>query len=331
MDFSLRANRLLRAPAVCGLVLMSATAVLYLPHVHRAAFVYEDLNDANTLYREDGWRQDLHDLRTRPARWLTGVTYRLAGPYPRGQHLVNLVVHLLNGLLLAAVVRRYASAWAAVVAAGAFWLHPVAAEAVAYSSARGDLLLTSFLLVGLWACAAERPWLAWLSAAGAVLAKESGVAVWLALPVAGWAAWPARWRWVWAATCLVPVAAALSALPPGAYPVPTALSVGTSVAQFAAVSTWVAWPVGLTILPAWGWLTPQVARTALLLAAIAVIWILALRTYAAARVAAVVGLLALPRLVVPLAEGWHAHHLYAPLAVLLGSAAAWLFPKESVE
>ncbi len=76
------------------------------------------------------------------------VDVELFGLRPAGHHAVNLLLHIAVTLLFAWLL--YAGTgqgWAAVLAAALFSVHPLRVEAVAWISARKDLLSTLFLLL----------------------------------------------------------------------------------------------------------------------------------------------------------------------------------------
>lgn len=127
-----------------------------------AGFVYED---ANRIAAFPGWNW-------RPNRFLSDVTWwAQAGQSALPFHVVNLLVHCVNAVLVACLAR----AWHVSVFAGAlFLLHPLPLFAAGYLQGRPDLLMTMGVLVALL----SRGWL--LTALGMALAltsKESGVVV----------------------------------------------------------------------------------------------------------------------------------------------------------
>jgi tetratricopeptide (TPR) repeat protein len=72
--------------------------------------------------------------------------YSLAGP--AGHHLVNVLFHAANAVLLLWVLYRMTGAfWAAALAAALFALHPLRVESVAWMTERKDVL---FMFFGLW-------------------------------------------------------------------------------------------------------------------------------------------------------------------------------------
>lgn len=109
---------------------------------------------------------------------------------PFGFHLTNLLLHLVNCLLVAAVAQRFWPGGAAPLLAGmVFALHPVQSEAVAWVSGRDDLLVVAFLLAA-WLSrmryqkTGDKTWLG--TALGlfslALLSKETAAAFPLLLP-----------------------------------------------------------------------------------------------------------------------------------------------------
>jgi hypothetical protein len=114
---------------------------------------------------------------------------------PRGFHLTNLLLHLLNALLVFALATRClrqkgtpATAFAALFAAALFSLHPLRVESVAWITQRRDLLGATFSLLSVLAYlrafdrASSRGRPLWFSISlafltFALLSKASGVSV----------------------------------------------------------------------------------------------------------------------------------------------------------
>ncbi len=107
-----------------------------------------------------------------PVTWVSMLLdYELFELEPWGHHLSALVYHIVNTLLLFAVLNRMTRApWASALVAALFALHPLHVESVAWASQRKDLLSTLFGLLAIWAYAgyAARPGL-WRYAAVAGL------------------------------------------------------------------------------------------------------------------------------------------------------------------
>lgn len=306
-------------PAVGLVVLMLAMTALYVPHVQSAGFVYEDRNNIQNTYAPwAGVPDEVASIVLKPARALTSAVQRVIGFDEVRQHRASLVLHLLTGLVLWRVALALLSPWAAVVAAGMFWLAPWQVEAVAYAAARADVLLTLAVLLGAWAVLAGRLWLAFAAAVAAVLAKESGVAAWMLLPAFAWwlgDRWPWRWARTWTATGLVGALVALRTL-------------DTHAATWRTVPRGLRDLTALLLTPPWALSIdpPTASLWPLTLVTLAVAWGLVAAPRWTVLVAGGVLLAWLPRLVVPLAEGPHVHHLYLSLAVLSLGAGKLLSP-----
>lgn len=163
----MRSDRLVLAGVLLLTVLVYAQTVA-------APFVYEDGHWLQTAALEWGV----------PSRALTLWTFQFTGT-PDRAHLVSLGLHVVNGALLYAVAERLAGSTAALFAAVLCLLHPLNSEAVAYVGARGDLLLTTGLLLATLAALTLQTWrgIALLAAGVAVAAmsKELGL---IAVPLA---------------------------------------------------------------------------------------------------------------------------------------------------
>ncbi len=90
-----------------------------------------------------------------PLTWLSHmVDVQLFGLNPKGHHLTNLLLHVLNTILLYLFLARYtARLWPAAFVAALFAIHPLHVESVAWISERKDLLSTTFCILTLWAYA----------------------------------------------------------------------------------------------------------------------------------------------------------------------------------
>lgn len=155
------------------LLLVLVITVLAYHALDTAGFVYED-----THYQQ-GMTTDLTPTRNLPV-WSYRLNTWLSGANPWGFHAVNLSVHLVNTLLVF-VLASLIGAWP-VLAAAIFAWHPLQVEAVAYVSARPDLLMTTGVLVALIALVKAKEHPLWLGLVGlacvlAIDAKASGIAV----------------------------------------------------------------------------------------------------------------------------------------------------------
>lgn len=88
-----------------------------------------------------------------PVTWLSHMLdCQLFGVNAGRHHLVNLLFHLANTLLLFAVLRRMTGAfWRCALVAGLFALHPLHVESVAWVAERKDVLSTFFWILTVWA------------------------------------------------------------------------------------------------------------------------------------------------------------------------------------
>jgi protein O-mannosyl-transferase len=100
-----------------------------------------------------------------PLTWLSHMAdVELYGLSPRGHHATSVVIHLLNTLLLFAVLARATGEGVrSAVVAALFGVHPLHVESVAWISERKDVLSTLFAMLTLWAYVRfaetrSRPW-----------------------------------------------------------------------------------------------------------------------------------------------------------------------------
>jgi Tfp pilus assembly protein PilF len=104
-----------------------------------------------------------------PLTWMSYmIDYRFFGLEPKGYHLVNLLFHLANVLLLLLVLKRMTSRlgstqagslWRSTFVAALFAVHPLHVESVAWIAERKDVLSTFFwlLTMGAYALYSEKP------------------------------------------------------------------------------------------------------------------------------------------------------------------------------
>ena len=151
-------------PAFVAAILAIATIGAFWP-VTRAEFInYDDPQyvSANAhvltgLKRENvTWAFSVfYASNWHPLTWLSHMLdVALFGKGPGGPHCVNLALHVVNSLLLFALLRRMTGAhWRSVWVAGLFALHPLHVESVAWVSERKDVLSAFFFLLTLLAYA----------------------------------------------------------------------------------------------------------------------------------------------------------------------------------
>jgi tetratricopeptide (TPR) repeat protein len=121
-----------------------------------------------------------HAANWHPLTWLSHMLdHQLFGPGPGWMHLVNVLLHIANTLLLFAILKKMTGAlWPSAFVAAAFALHPMHVESVAWVAERKDVLSTFFLLLTLAAYAGyvKRPsvfryLIAWVLFAFGLMAK----------------------------------------------------------------------------------------------------------------------------------------------------------------
>jgi len=116
-------------------------------------YVYENQHVLNGL-TQDGiiWAFTTpHIGNWLPLTWLSFMLdHQLFGTNPGWMHLINLLLHIVNTLLLFAVLKKMTgSLWPSAFVAAAFALHPMHVESVAWITERKDVLSTLFLLLTL--------------------------------------------------------------------------------------------------------------------------------------------------------------------------------------
>lgn len=281
-----------------------------------------------------------------PPRSVSGLSLALTatvagdGAFPA--RLVNLLWHLLNGLLVGLVARPLLSRAAAVFAVGLFLLHPVQTETVAYVASRPELIAATFVLGALLAVEQQRVPLAGALAFGALLAKEFAITAVLLVPLFAWwhgQTWTLQQRLVWIvsvgalAICGV-VILHQRGLDGPYYGLPSLRYTGAQLAMlWRLLGLWpeaLIHPQALTIDHDWRWITPSLAVMAMacwawvLLAAHRHAW--PLWGFAAAWTLVSLSL----RLVLPIPDGLHERHLYTPSILWSLASGAVLFPRRTV-
>ena len=136
-----------------GLALFFVTLALFLPAMR---FDFVELDD-DTYVADNPWVQQgltrqsvawaftaTQENYWMPLTWLSFMAdSSLQGRSPAGYHRTNILLHALNVGLLFLVLRRLTGQrWASAVAAALFGWHPLCVEAVAWVTARKDVLST---------------------------------------------------------------------------------------------------------------------------------------------------------------------------------------------
>jgi Flp pilus assembly protein TadD len=186
--------------------------LVFLPALHARFVNWDDEATflTNTAYRGLGWSEIRWMFTTTwlghwsPLAWVTwSLNYVIGGLEPWGYHLGNLLLHAANVAVVWLIARRLLAsglgesltgltiALGATFAALVWGLHPLRAEAVAWASARRDLLCGLFYLLAVLAylrgvaggAGVERRWwgLSLLSFAAALASKSIAMTLPLSL------------------------------------------------------------------------------------------------------------------------------------------------------
>jgi protein O-mannosyl-transferase len=101
------------------------------------------------------WNDSFYASNWHPLTWLSHMLdWQMFGPLAGGHHMVSLLLHVLNTLLLLWFLRNVTrNLWASATVAALFALHPMHVESVAWASERKDVLSTLFWLATMLAYA----------------------------------------------------------------------------------------------------------------------------------------------------------------------------------
>ena len=154
---------------ICFVLAITTIAVFW--QVRNHEFISFDDNDYVTenRYVQDGitlkgivWAfSEPHAHNWHPLTWLSHMLdCQLFGLKPGLHHLVNVLFHVANSLLLFLVLYKMTNTpWQSAFVAGLFALHPLHVESVAWAAERKDVLSTFFwmLTMGAYVYYVERP------------------------------------------------------------------------------------------------------------------------------------------------------------------------------
>ena len=95
----------------------------------------------------------MHAANWHPLTWLSlMLDIQLFGPRPGALHLVNVLFHAVNAVLLFLILARMTGArWRSAFVAALFAIHPLHVESVAWVAERKDVLSVLFGLLTIWA------------------------------------------------------------------------------------------------------------------------------------------------------------------------------------
>ena len=108
----------------------------------KTGLTFDNIIWAFTSYHSSNWH---------PLTWLSHILdCHLFGLKPGWHHIVNLLFHIANTILLFAVLKRMTSAvWRSAFVAALFAIHPLHVESVAWIAERKDVLSTLFWLLAM--------------------------------------------------------------------------------------------------------------------------------------------------------------------------------------
>jgi len=148
--------------ALIGFALATVTVLVYLPMLWHGFVNYDDpdyitgnahvtsgLTWANVI-----WAFTTGDAANwHPLTWISHMTdWQLFGSNPAGHHLMNLLFHTANTLLLFLLLEKLTGAlWRSALVAALFAWHPLHVESVAWASERKDVLSAFFWMLTLLA------------------------------------------------------------------------------------------------------------------------------------------------------------------------------------
>jgi protein O-mannosyl-transferase len=165
-ETTLKSSELFSSPGkrtlILSLALVLLTVLTYLPvrsngfinfddnhyitenaHV-RAGLTWDTVKWAFTTYDAANWH---------PLTWLShALDSQLFGVNPAGPHLVSVLLHALNAVLLFLVLQILTGfTWRSLMVAALFAVHPLNVESVAWAAERKNVLSMLFFLLAIWA------------------------------------------------------------------------------------------------------------------------------------------------------------------------------------
>jgi tetratricopeptide (TPR) repeat protein len=152
-----------RLPLAFGILLFLLTWALYWPALDHE---FVDFDDAAYIFGNDTIKRGLSfdglywaffqlgssDTYWHPVTWISHmIDVDLFGLNPAGHHLVSILWHSVNALLLYALILRLKQPfWAAAFVSALFAWHPLQVDTVAWAAERKSLLAMFFWLLATW-------------------------------------------------------------------------------------------------------------------------------------------------------------------------------------
>ena len=156
--------------AICCLLVLGAAMVFVQTARHGFVdcddneYVYQNFNIQHGLTAASAWWAvtQAHSANWHPLTWISHTIdwqafgawdadlRRYVASWPGGHHLVSLLLHATNAVLLFLILQRLTGAtWPSAVVAALFVIHPLRVESVAWVTGRKDLLSGLFFLLTL--------------------------------------------------------------------------------------------------------------------------------------------------------------------------------------
>jgi Flp pilus assembly protein TadD len=107
---------------------------------------FSDADDIPTIV-ENPHIQDFSRSWLNPHSLLNSIAYRISGYHPLSYHLISVIIHCINVILVFAFLSLYFKTQASFLASALFAVHPIHTEAVAWVSGRPYALMALFILV----------------------------------------------------------------------------------------------------------------------------------------------------------------------------------------
>jgi protein O-mannosyl-transferase len=271
-------------PMLLGALLVLATLLLYGRVTHHEFLEFDDssyvtrnihvktgLNRSNVVWAFTGF----HEANWHPLTWISHMAdCQLFGLNSGAQHIVNVLLHAANVLLLFLLLQKATGAlWRSFLVAILFAVHPLNVETVAWIAQRKSLLSTFFSLLAIAAYGwyVQRPgWKRYLSVAGAfalaLMSKPMAVSLPLVLllidywPLERYKDLPLRRKWIRLSMEKLPLlvmSAAISAVTMAAQRsggtvaetsgLPLSVRLGNAIVSYAAYIGKMFWPNHLAV------------------------------------------------------------------------------------
>lgn len=308
-------------------LLVIVTAWLYWPTLSYP-YVYEDLNQNHHF--QQGWSGFVQEFQQTyrpghlawPARPLTEASYflthQVAHSLSDADHTVNVAIHLVTVAIVALIAMRLCGLIGGIVSVALFAWHPIQVEAIAYVSARADLLLGCGLACALAGIEYQRRWLLVMGCVIAIMSKEVGLMVPLAAGLyAAYIGHPwSRRSWTAMGSISALTASALLYGRFGSVRAITSVAFARHLSEFWSLLSRVITLSGFSVVHDYRWITGRVERVSVF--ALTVVVILAVWTRRPLPLSLVMMvILILPRLLFAVQyEPLHEHLLYQPMMAL---------------